>query len=366
MFAVGKDCKRQQGFTLVELLVVIAIIGILVALLLPAVQAAREAARRTQCTNQLKQLALAVMNYESQQGTFPPAGKYIGEWGITPTGKTCDTGKQVNTRVQAYHATSTNGPGTSWMLEILPFIELNNIYDRWDQQSNIGRYNTSVPENNATLAGTDIQQFYCPSRRDSIRTEDTQMLGSGIRRLNAGGTDYGCNIGNGNAWNNEDEFRKLHPGNRTIGLDYERIGPFEFNKGTKISKITDGTSKTVMLGELQRIYLDDTEIVALYGSTVPSKAYWMFRSQDGWAEGGLPTAFSMNPPNLCPSVGTPAGAEGINNFLSEYPGSDHPGGAHFAMSDGSTLFISENADSDIFAAIATRAGEEVASVEDLR
>lgn len=355
----GRNRTSLRGFTLVELLVVIAIIGILVALLLPAVQAAREAARRIQCTNQLKQLALSVMNYESQQGAFPPAGRYSGAWGIDKSKGACATGTFVDTRSLAYATSPTAGAGTSWMLDIMPFMEESALYDQWDQTSNIGRYRADTP-GNADLAGTDIAQFYCPSRRSTIRTEDLEMLGNGIKRIGKGGTDYGCNLGQGNAWNNLDANRNLHTGNRTIGLDFEHIGPFEFNTGVKLSKISDGTSKTIMIGELQRVFYTDEQVAAFGGD---SSSGWLWRSQDAWAEAGLPTAFSLNPPNLCPSVGTPAGSEGINNLLSEYPGSDHPGGANFAFCDGSVAFLSENGDSDTFAAFATRAGQEVDSFD---
>ena len=98
--------RARRGFTLVELLVVIAIIGILVALLLPAVQAAREAARRTQCTNNLKQLGLAVHNYENTNKELPPGG-------LTPTG---------------------GSYGHSWWVRILPYIEQGNVYDKFDQR----------------------------------------------------------------------------------------------------------------------------------------------------------------------------------------------------------------------------------------
>lgn len=358
MTLTGRHRPSHLGFTLVELLVVIAIIGILVALLLPAVQSAREAARRTQCVNQLKQLGLAVLNYESQQSKLPPAGKYTGAWGIDRSKGACATGTFVNTRQQAYANSPTSGPGTSWMLEVLPFMEGSGLFDQWDHDSNIGRYRAGTPSN-ADLAGTDFPEFYCPSRRSAIRTEDLEMLGNGIKRLGAGGTDYGCNLGKGNAWNNLNANRSLHTGNRTIGLSFENIGPFEFNTGVRIAKITDGTSKTILLGELQRVFYSDSEVSAFGGN---SSSGWLWRSQDAWAEAGLPTAFTINPAGLCPSVGTPPGSEGINNLLSEYPGSDHPGGANFCLSDGSVAFISENADSDIFASVVTRSGDEVDAI----
>lgn len=367
MLADGLNPERRRefrGFTLVELLVVIAIIGILVALLLPAVQAAREAARRAQCINQIKQLGLACLNYESQQSELPPAGKYSGAWGVDKTKGGCATGPRVDIREQAF-TNGAPGPGTSWILEILPFVEESAIHDQWDFSKNIGRTTSDGSVTNASLAGTDIAAFYCPSRRSSVETvEQAAMLGSGIRRLQAGGTDYGCNLGKGNVYQNDDTngIRRIHTGNRTIGLDFDAIGPFEFNGGVRMGKVTDGTSKTILIGELQRVSLTTDEITALGGDA--SKPH-LWISQDGWAEGGLPTSFDMNPPGFCGSAGQPAGSEGINNLLSEYPGGEHPGGAVFCMTDGSVAFLTENGDSDIFAALVTRAGGETASTNDL-
>ena len=107
--------RTRGGFTLVELLVVIAIIGILVALLLPAVQSAREAARRMQCQNNLKQLALALHNYHTAHATFPPAGFYDGG--------------------------GANGSTLSWHTTVLPFIEQQNLYDALDRD---GPYGSTV------------------------------------------------------------------------------------------------------------------------------------------------------------------------------------------------------------------------------
>ena len=368
-FRTNKGVGGRVGFTLVELLVVIAIIGILVALLLPAVQAARESARRAQCVNQVKQLGLAVLNYEASKGALPPAGVYNGPWGIVASNPSeCATGNHVDIRSQAYDRNpDEDARGTSWMLAVLPYLERTALFDRWDFTTNIGVTRDGVTAlsdtENCLLAATDIGEFYCPSRRGGLRdSDDVQMLGSGIRGAQRGGTDYGCNMGVGNVWqNNNGANRLLHPGTRSIGFSFRFIGPFEYNKTTKLSKVVDGTSKTIMLGELQRVWLTEEQATALGSDEV-----WLYRSQDGWAEAGLPTGFSLTPPDYsCPNIGQPPGSEGINNLISEYPGSDHPGGAVFGLTDGSVAFLSEDGSTEIFSALATRAGGEIESTSSL-
>ena len=137
------DCRRSfaaehesRGLHLVELLVVITIIGILIALLLPAVQAAREAARRMQCSNNLKQIGLALHNYAQAKGVFPPGC-------IVSTLYSASDPHDFNPWAEAGPSPSPpppNGPhGTSWMLMLLPYIELTNLYDRWDFTKNVLR-----------------------------------------------------------------------------------------------------------------------------------------------------------------------------------------------------------------------------------
>jgi prepilin-type N-terminal cleavage/methylation domain-containing protein len=144
---MARSCWRPRGFTLVELLVVIAIIGILIALLLPAVQAAREAARRTQCNNNLKQIGLGIQNYHDIRQEIVPA------WLTTDRGTTGGNGGGGNGRA-------------AWTLLILPFMEQGNVYDlmeineRLNTNAGIGNSNS-----HATLRSTSIATYFCPSRR---------------------------------------------------------------------------------------------------------------------------------------------------------------------------------------------------------
>ncbi len=297
------QAKRQgseSGFTLVELLVVIAIIGILIALLLPAVQAAREAARRMQCTNNLKQLGLAVHNYHDTHRSFP-SGSITG----SPTA-TSDFDPWSAAGVSSTSA-GTNRHGTSWLLRILPFIEQGPIYQEWNFRTNV--------RGNANIAQLDIAAFYCPSRRSEV-TEQGRLLDD---NWTGGGNDYGGCAGAGITFATGTGKPFISSTGGTSWRHGQRRGIFTHNSDTRFRSIRDGTSNTIMTGELQR--LND--------------------SQDGWAVGGSATLFSTHE-GFAEDVG------GINNDYFESPGSRHTGGANFGMADGSVHFISETIDREVF------------------
>ncbi len=134
---------RPNGFTLVELLVVITIIGILIALLLPAVQSAREAARRLQCQNNLKQLGLACLNYESTYGVFPPASHWAD--------------LQPNVAAQSMRMQNQNNLRENWVIMILPFMEQQGLYDAFDLSLPINH------EDNERARSTQLSVMLCPS-----------------------------------------------------------------------------------------------------------------------------------------------------------------------------------------------------------
>jgi prepilin-type N-terminal cleavage/methylation domain-containing protein len=153
--------RAKRGFTLVELLVVIAIIGILVSLLLPAVQAAREAARRTLCLNNVRQLGIAVLNYESSYGRCPPGVVPSLPW---ETLRDRCRGDLTKCKWDIKGDAAFGHNGASWMVFILPFIEQQALYDGWGFAKHVSQ--------NELLARKDIATYYCPTRRSGVRQSD--------------------------------------------------------------------------------------------------------------------------------------------------------------------------------------------------
>ncbi|MCH2115795.1 MAG: DUF1559 domain-containing protein [Pirellulales bacterium] len=361
----GRFHRPQHGFTLVELLVVIAIIGVLVALLLPAVQAAREAARRAQCMNQLANLGKACLNYESGQGVLPAAGDINLPFHGDQRGN-----RQVNVYVEAFK--DNKHSWTSWIFEILPQIEQTALYEQWDKTAQ--KFGGDPPfDNFRNVAIQDIPLLYCPSRRAGIQSEEEQILlpkwvemgqlsGQGL----GGGTDYGGNLGSGNCWSETAGYYNQHvswacthghipPG----GTGSPIVGPIVFGTepggpGAALRQITDGTSNTIMLGELQRMYdpLGPNEPASgVQGHKIRSQ-----RAQDAWALAGVWNLFTC-----MDGINYELHPGGMNNWFYESPGSEHPGGAQFCFVDGSVTFMSENIDPTILHRLGTRAVEDIVS-----
>ena len=194
--------KRKRGFTLVELLVVIAIIGVLVALLLPAVQAAREAARRMSCSNKMKQIGLALHNYHDTHKVFPPDAIWAGP---TPGG---------NPKVldQPRHFT--------WLTMILPFMEQTPLHDQID--FTVLGFNQVI--NDQVLHQIQLPAYVCPSEAQTTSTHDWGL------------SSYAGNAG----W---DMHRRMYG-------DLGRAGPFSFFDSASFASCTDGTSNTIFFGEV--------------------------------------------------------------------------------------------------------------------
>lgn len=339
--APSEAATTRRGFTLVELLVVIAIIGILVALLLPAVQAAREAARRSQCSNNLRQLVLAMHNYESAQRTLPPGF--------------------VSLPVDPSNETGDNGPGWAWGAAILAYLEEAALAEVIDQDVGLG-----APQH-AVAVQTTIAAFLCPSvsgpREPFVVSDDLgNPIDLGTGPLTLGRSHYVASHGQESCWGEcgspgysgmtftdiyADGAVATEGGEVTVGLDGDiseiADGPFYRNSRTRFAEITDGLTKTIFLGEHSSLLSEKTWV----GVPPNASARPEFKSPDN----GPDSAATLVLVHSGPSGGEQY-ANGLPiihpiNFPTFHVGqmyAEHPGGGNVAMGDGSVRFVSDDVD----------------------
>ncbi len=315
--------RRIHGFTLVELLVVIAIIGILVALLLPAIQMARESARRTQCTNNLKQIGLALHNYHDTHKVFPPS--YVIQPGGGGINGTPDP------------ATRDAGPGWAWGTLLLPFMEQNSLYDSFDLSR------PCWDPVNATPARTPLSMFLCPSATGSTKEPFNVVSGSSQTLATFARSCYVANAGQEEPW--------LHAVDSYEGI---ADGPFYRNARTPVADVIDGLSNTVFVGEHHPALSDKTWVGVVPGAIVCPKPQFAFGTCE--PAGVLVNCHSgpcsyVSPPTIHPP----------NSWLCApcQMFAEHPGGCNVLLGDGSVRFISESIHQPTWAALSSMAKGDV-------
>ncbi len=323
--------RSRSGFTLVELLVVIAIIGVLVGLLLPAVQSAREAARRTQCLNNLKQIGLAFHNYQDANGQLPNGSRDGDE------------------RLDSYACCrSRTVSGWNWCFQILPYMEESGIYNLAPAAEDptppdLGRYH---PKENL-VAQQAVAMYYCPTRRAPAAYGSGKFYRS----------DYVGNAG------------QREPGSIQSGSSTGTKGTV-VRGGTDtvtIERIRDGSSKTLLVGE-KALHPDE------FGTDGGDNEMW---NNNGWdtdsvrhgggmlSNGntyGLPPLPDMKAPHREGGRWITVRDEGGNNWGQWHPyfGSSHSGGAAFCMADGAVRLVNFDVEGRIFrAASLTNDGDPV-------
>jgi prepilin-type N-terminal cleavage/methylation domain-containing protein/prepilin-type processing-associated H-X9-DG protein len=353
----------RRGFTLVELLVVIAIIGILVALLLPAVQAAREAARRMQCQNHLKQFGLAAHNFESTYKYFPPNQHSV----VLPLNGT--------------GAPTTYSSGASTQALMLPYFEQSNKYQLFDMNYNVNSdapLHSGIPAKtnaNAAARSQDVPIFLCPSDP------------SANNYFGAGRQSYNGSIGGAN-------MRGGTPLDGIFAMPLASAG--QRLNGNAISSVVDGTSNTAMFAEVMRGTLDWNATNQFNNTTafMSTSAFNAAQSIDGrsvaqcnpngnsttssWIRytghqyyRNLPQVFLYShtlPINWTKNQNNPATQRyncGTTSFTVAHQAASsyHSGGANVGLADGSVRFVSQSIDFAIWQAAGSRANAEALQLD---
>jgi prepilin-type N-terminal cleavage/methylation domain-containing protein/prepilin-type processing-associated H-X9-DG protein len=315
---------KRHGFTLIELLVVIAIIAVLIGLLLPAVQKVREAAARSKCQNNLKQLGIAMHNYHESNGVLPPQ--------TARNGNNCCYG--------------------TWQMAILPMVEQDNL---WNAYTNYGGTAATGPtyeqQSNLRVTSTRLPTFTCPS---DIPNAPKSGTFSGVT-YNITQHNYLVNVGNIDYSQGKDGTLPDQPaGLRFLGAPFSRTAQF------RLTDITDGTSSTLLAAEVKQGQGQDFRGLTWWaegsGFTVyrtPNSPGFDYISNGNGAPGCVPT--SQNSLNSdCQAFRTP----NWNVFTAR---SRHPGGVNVVLCDGSERFIRDTISWDVWQALGTSQGNEVVS-----
>ncbi|MFN0198395.1 MAG: DUF1559 domain-containing protein [Planctomycetaceae bacterium] len=313
----------RRGFTLIELLVVIAIIAVLIALLLPAVQQAREAARRTQCRNNLKQVALATHNYHDAHLCFPPG------------------------QIRVQFAAMPKFRGWSMYVQLLPYFDQANLYNRWDFANPLG--------NESANTSVILPMLLCPSDVLSINP---------ITKSN--GAQYAITSYGGNGGT------QSHPPANIAGTGmFASTGPAApTHPLVRVRDVTDGLSNTLLMGE--RSHTDrnyDTFFAnAFANNLIGGWGHWApSGGQFGLSDVSMSSFASINYKLPFDFANKPGSITDLTTFESSSQailrvnafGSMHVGGAIFALGDGSCKFLTENIDQQVLVSLSTKSGGEI-------
>jgi prepilin-type N-terminal cleavage/methylation domain-containing protein len=314
--------QRRRGFTLVELLVVIAIIGVLIGLLLPAVQAAREAGRRSACTNNMKQWGLAMHSHHDANQSLP-----FGSSRSNPPGG--------ETTANAYTHTGPQPPRRTFVIALWPYLEQMSLYERYNFTL---RYeDTSGSPSNNWLIGRPVNLYYCPSDRPNAVNSTNgcrinYAMSSGTAGLRSGATRPAVT-----GW--------------VSGTNWDNFVPYT----SRFAEITDGTSKTLLMGE---VVFPPSE------SPADSRGFGMADlGTHGFMTAAQPNSGSDILVN-CPGASAflpcqqPAGS-GDRWTISHVARSKHPGGVMVSMCDASVRFMANDISLPTWRALSTKNGGEV-------
>lgn len=345
----AKDCLIARGFSLVELLVVIAIIAVLISLLLPAVQSAREAARRIACINNLKQLTLGITNYESAKKKLPPSG-LVAKSDQTSKFVRCDNGAEETRKFPVFD--QLTGRMMSWSVLVLPYIEQGNLFDRFDLEK-------SLLEQPGDPQATQIPSLQCPSdtASESLYSDIEFTAGKPFAKGNYAGftTPF------------HNDLQTLYPGALVFPPQSTR-------------KITDGLSHTLVLSEVRTLAhpQDERGVWALSWNAASLLAMDMHHNNGNCPERNFSQfviqpiyAYQSQTPNhlgpnkdilvRCPEEtlaqaqldGMPCAKSvwpvGFGGYTSAAPRSRHPGGVNAAYLDGRVTWLPDDVDPGVMA-----------------
>lgn len=333
--------RRRTAFTLVELLVVIAIIGVLVAMLLPAVQVAREAARRSQCVSNLKQLGIAVQAFHDANRFLPVSNRPLG---------------------------LTTAPRIGWSVSVLPYVEQQALWAQYDLAQT---WSSTTPGSaqivpNQTLCGTVLQVFWCPSAMPPVRRLDSEPQNAPAWLGFAATTDYSPTISVDQrlvTLGLVDNYPAPAPGSTWFGAP----GMLAQNSKARIDDVTDGLSSTILLAESAgRPYV--YRVGKRYGELPADHVNgggWMRPASDFSVDGSSYDGTTL--PGPCP-LNCTNGEDTLNSpepyayYVTQGTGEAyafHPGGANFVFGDGSVHFIDEEITMRDFARLVTRDQHDV-------